>query len=126
MSIGYDMTANPHDGNEKSMGLRELGIYTNPDGKELWLNVLPKIEGKHPTTDDGQRTRWLRIDTITEVMAELAIDSAVIDERQYMMTVVADGKAFHPTIKLLDGNEAGMAEFTLIDMIGRALMVLKR
>ncbi|WP_206540957.1 hypothetical protein, partial [Xanthomonas hortorum] len=116
----------PHEGNEKPMSLSELGIYTNPDGKELWLNVLPKTEGKHSTTEDGQRMRWLRIDTITEVMAELAIDNEAIDKRRYMMTVIADGKAFHPTLKLLDGNEAGMAEFTLIDMIAQAFKLLKR
>ncbi|WP_131830025.1 hypothetical protein [Xanthomonas citri] len=112
--------------NEKPMGLRELGIYTNPDGKNFWLNVLPKTEGKHPTTDDEQRTRWLRIDTITEVMAELAVDNEATDKRRYMITVVADGKEFHPTLKLLDGNEAGQAEFTLLDIIAHAVMTLKR
>lgn len=108
------------------MGLRELGIFTNPDGKELWLNVLPKTTGKHPTTDDGERTRWLRSDTITQVMAELAIDNEAADKRRYMITVVADGKEFHPTLKLLDGNEAGQAEFTLLDIIAHAVMALKR
>ncbi|WDL40474.1 hypothetical protein JH288_21790 (plasmid) [Xanthomonas campestris pv. campestris] len=108
------------------MRLSDLGIYTNPDGLTLWLSVLPRIAGEHPNAADGKRTTWLRLDTITEIKAELAIDSDAIDERRYIAIVVADQKSFHPTVKLLDGNEVAQVEFTIIDMITHALMVLKR
>ncbi|WP_068813960.1 hypothetical protein [Xanthomonas translucens] len=97
-------------------------VYSNNDGIKtdhlpvsLWLRVLPRIEGKLPTTDDGRSWLWLRLDTITEITVERQF------ENEYTINVVANGTKYHPTSLLLDGNESHAAEFKLIELVDAAI-----
>lgn len=97
------------------------GIKTDIDPVPSWVHVIPRQDGKLPTTEDGRRWQWLRLDTITKIYAEVALSGIDVGDHQYQIVVVASGEQYHPTKLLLDGNESGMAEFKLMGLVNAAL-----
>ncbi|AKK65886.1 hypothetical protein FE36_19990 [Xanthomonas oryzae pv. oryzicola] len=87
----------------------------------LWVDALPRAEGRHPDDTDGRQWRWLRLDRITQVMTELAAGNPADESAQYMLTITADGQQYHPTKLLINDDDIDGAAQYILEHVNRAL-----
>ncbi|WP_017166894.1 hypothetical protein [Xanthomonas phaseoli] len=70
----------------------------------VWVRVVPAVDGRLPA-DKPSGWRWVRLDTITEVIPNVGIGvSDDPEDWQYTLIVTAGGQQYHPTAVRFRGS----------------------
>ncbi|MBC8721424.1 hypothetical protein F6X37_07415 [Paraburkholderia sp. 31.1] len=92
------------------------------DGTPVWLRVVPVEKGSLPSPSRGVTSRWIRLDTITEVSSSAGIDMGGDPEDTVnVVCVVAAGQAYHPTTNRYRGSTVDRPVKRLLELTRRTL-----
>ncbi|WP_205182550.1 hypothetical protein [Burkholderia sp. LMG 13014] len=92
------------------------------DGTPVWLKVVPVEKGALPSASRGVTSRWIRLDTITEVYSSAGIDvGGDPEDTVNLVCVVAAGQAYHPTTNRYRGSTVDRPVKRLLELVRRNL-----
>lgn len=105
----------PHDGIE----LHEVG---QPVAVPVWIRVAPAEEGRLPARMP-EKWRWVRLDTITEIIPEVGIGVGEDPEEwQHTLAVTAGGRKYHATAVRFRGSMVKAPVERLLRIVAGALL----
>ena len=88
----------------------------------IWLRVVPAVDGRLPS-DKPNGWRYVRLDTITEVSPEVAIGTGDDPEGwQYMLSVTACDKKYHPTAVRFRGSAVNAPLTRLLRLVAERVV----
>jgi hypothetical protein len=88
----------------------------------VWLRVVPSVDGRLPF-DKPNGWRYVRLDTITEVIPEVAIGTGDDPEEwQYMLSITAGDKKYHPTAVRFRGSAVNAPLTRLLRLVAERVV----
>lgn len=88
----------------------------------VWLRVVPAVDGRLPS-DKPNGWRYVRLDTITEVIPEVAIGTGDDPEEwQYMLSITAGDKKYHPTAVRFRGSAVNAPLTRLLRLVAERVV----
>jgi hypothetical protein len=88
----------------------------------VWLRVVPAVDGRLPS-DKPNEWRYVRLDTITEVIPEVAIGTGDDPEEwQYMLSITAGDKKYHPTAVRFRGSAVNAPLTRLLRLVAERVV----
>lgn len=89
----------------------------------VWLRVVPAMDGRLPSDWPNNGWRYVRLDTITEVIPEVAIGTGDDPEEwQYMLSITAGDKKYHPTAVRFRGSAVNAPLGRLLRLVAERVL----